>query len=45
VTSLVAFRERRIGLEIGARQVVEQHVEAGVKEIAPATDEMIVSLR
>src|SRR5260370_1438767 len=41
MASRLAFQERRIGLQLGGRPVVEQHVEAGVKEIAPATDEMI----
>ena len=38
--ALVVFVLRRIGFEIGAGQVVEQDVEAGVEEIAPAIDEM-----
>src|SRR5260370_6604619 len=38
---LVAFRKWWIGLEIGARQVVEQHVVADVEQIAPPPHQMI----
>ena len=38
---LVAFGERRVGLEIGAGQIVEQNVEAGVEQVLPACDQMI----
>src|SRR6266446_808880 len=41
VASLVAFGKRRIGLEIGAGQIVEQHIEADVEQVAPAPDQMI----
>jgi hypothetical protein len=41
VASLVAFGKRRIGLEIGAGQIVEQHIEANVEQVAPAPDQMI----
>ena len=41
VTALVAFRKRRIGLEIGARQIVEKNVEPGVEQIPPAARQMI----
>src|SRR6476646_1187036 len=40
-TALVAFRERRIRLEIGARQIVEQRVVADVEQIAPPSHQMI----
>ena len=33
---LVAFGKRRIAFKIGARQIVEQHIEAHPKEIVPA---------
>ena len=39
--ALVAFRKRRIRLEIGARQIVEQHVVADVKQIAPPSHQMV----
>ena len=39
--ALVAFRKRRIGLEIGARQIVEQHVVADVEQIAPPSHQVI----
>ena len=39
--ALVAFGKRRIGLEIGACQIVKQHFEAGVEQIAPAADQML----
>ena len=32
---LIVFRKRRIGLEIGARKIVQQHVVADVEQIAP----------
>ena len=38
---LVAFRKWWIGLEIGARQVVEQHVVADIEQIAPPPHQMI----
>ena len=38
---LVAFRKRRIGLEIGARQVVQQHVVADVEQVAPPRRQVI----
>ena len=41
VPPLVPLRERRVGLEVGAGQVVEQHIEGGVEEIAPAPDQMV----
>jgi hypothetical protein len=41
VPALVAFRERRIGLEVGAGQVIKQHIEAGVEQIPPARDQML----
>ena len=41
VAALVAVRKRRIGLEIGAGQVVQQHVEAGVEQIPPPLDQVI----
>jgi hypothetical protein len=39
--ALVAFRERWIRLEIGARQIVEQHVVADVEQIAPPSHQVI----
>jgi hypothetical protein len=41
VPALAALWERRIGLEIGAGQIVQQHVEAGVEQVAPARDQML----
>ena len=38
--ALVGLILRRIGFEIGAGQIVKQHIEAGVEEIAPAIDKM-----
>jgi hypothetical protein len=45
VAALVAFREEWLSLEIGAGQVVEQDVEAGVEQIAPAADQVIEQCR
>ena len=39
--ALVAFRKRRIRLEIGAGQIVEQHVVADVEQVAPAPHQVI----
>jgi hypothetical protein len=39
--ALVAFRKRRIRLEVCARQVVEQHVVADVEQIAPPHRQVI----
>jgi len=39
--ALVLLRERRIGLQVRARQIVQQHLEAGVEQIAPAPHQMI----
>ena len=39
--ALVAFRERRIRLEVGARQIIEQHIVADVEQIAPPSHQMI----
>jgi hypothetical protein len=37
VPSLVAFRQfSGVDLEIGAGQIIEQHVEAGVEQVPPA---------
>src|SRR5215471_10049158 len=41
VPALVIFWKRRIGFKIGAGQIVEQHVEADVEQIAPASDQVI----
>src|SRR5205807_8921016 len=41
VPALVAFRKRRIRLEVGARQVVEQHVVADVEQVAPPPHQVI----
>ena len=38
--ALVTLRERRIALEVGAGQVVEQHLVGGVEEIAPSIVEV-----
>ena len=38
---LVAFRKRRIGLEISARQIIEQHVVADVEQVAPPSRQVI----
>ena len=34
--AFVTLRERRIALEVGAGQVVEQHLVGGVEKIAPS---------
>src|SRR3984893_11287773 len=39
--ALVAFRKRRIRLEIGAGQIIEQHVIADVEQISPSSHQMI----
>jgi hypothetical protein len=39
--ALVAFGKRRIGFEIGACQIVEQHVGADVEQITPPRRQMI----
>ena len=41
VAALVALGKRRIGFEIRAGQVVQQHVEACVEQIPPAPDQVI----
>ena len=41
MASLAAFWQVRCGdLEVGAGQIVQQHVEVGVEQIAPAPDQM-----
>jgi hypothetical protein len=41
VTAFSAFRQVRcVDLEVGAGQIVQQHVEVGVEQIAPAPDQM-----
>ena len=40
-TPLVIVILRRIGLEIGAGQIIEQDLEAQVEQIAPAPDQVI----
>jgi len=37
----IVLIERRIGLEVGTRQVIQQHLEADVEQIAPATHQML----
>src|SRR5271169_6562845 len=39
--ALVAFRKRRIRLEISARQIVEQHVVADVEQVSPPPRQVI----
>ena len=39
--TLVLVRKRRLGLEVGAGQVVQQHVEGGVEQIPPPPHKMI----
>ncbi len=41
VPALVAFRKGRIALEIGAGQIVEQHVELRVEQIFPALRQVV----
>ncbi len=41
VAALVLLVGRRIGLEIRAREVIQQHIEARVEQIPPATHQMI----
>jgi hypothetical protein len=38
--AFVAFRERRVGFEVGTGQIVEQHVEVGVEQIPPTLSQM-----
>lgn len=38
--ALVAVGEWRVGFEVGAGQVVEQHVEAGIEQVTPALLQM-----
>ncbi len=39
--ALVAFRQLcGVDLEIGAGQIIEQHIEAGVEQVAPASDQV-----
>jgi hypothetical protein len=40
VTTLVLLIERRIGLKVGAGQIVQQHLEAHVEQVPPALGEM-----
>ena len=41
MAALAAFRQvRGIDLEVGAGQIIQQHVEVGVEQIAPAPDQM-----
>jgi len=40
IPALVTLRERRIALEVGAGQVVEQHLVGGVEEISPSIVEV-----
>ena len=42
---LVGFVGGRIGLEIGARQVVEQNVEPRAEQVLPALPQVIEQLR
>src|SRR5437016_2643688 len=39
--ALVALRKRRIRLEVGARQIIEQHVVADVEQIAPPSHQVV----
>jgi len=41
ITAFVPFRERRLALEIGAGQIVEQHLELRPEEILPALAQML----
>ena len=41
VAALVRLVRRRIGLEIRARQVIQEHIEARVEQIPPAIHQMI----
>lgn len=37
--------QRRIDLEVRARQVIQQHIEADVEQVAPARNQMIEQRR
>ncbi len=39
--ALVAFRKRRIRFEVGARQIIKQHVVADVEQVAPPSHQVI----
>ena len=41
VAALILIVGRRIGLEIRAREVIQEHIEAHVEQIAPATHQVI----
>ena len=40
VAALIILIERRIGLEVGAREVIQAHLEGDVEEVAPAPRQM-----
>src|ERR1700680_3520471 len=40
-TALVLLAKRRVGFEVGARQVVEQHVKGDIEQVAPARHQVI----
>ena len=40
VAALVAFRKRRVALEIGAGQVIEQHIKRDIEQVARACGQM-----
>ncbi len=40
MAALVAIIARRVGLEVSARQVVQQHLELGGKQVLPALAKM-----
>ena len=41
VAALAAFRQvGSVDLEVGAGQIIEQHIEVGIEQIAPASDQM-----
>jgi hypothetical protein len=41
VLAFVLMRKRWVDLKVSGREIVEQHIEADVEQIAPARDQMI----
>lgn len=41
MAALILLVERRVGLEVGAGEVIQEHIEAGVEQIPPAAHQVI----
>ena len=41
VPTRVACWEGGIGFEVGAGQIIEQHIEVDIEQVAPASDQMV----